>query len=346
MKVKVIGFERKRSKSCSINEYINLGLYPEGEYFKRLVLLIKSTRILRKCKLFKERAYILYAYNFDILILVFLSKILNGSNDYKVIYEVADIQSISTRKSYFGKLIRLIEKNIINYFVNSIIITSQGYYDGYFKKMGIQQSKFKIWENKVFPVPDIAFGVRKPLIKKPKKWVISYAGNIRCKKSLDILSGLANQGLIKLKIHGKPNFNFFSQSFWDSLFSNENIIYCGRYTYPNQLKYVYLKSHFCWSAELLENKERNMWPVANRVYESGLFKTPQISLNKDNYTSRKLIKNGWGIVFEYPYFDNIVDRLTSMSVDDYNLIIDSYEQNEISMFAGSGDAKFIIDSLR
>jgi succinoglycan biosynthesis protein ExoL len=335
----VYGFQRRNWHLVPEN-YKELGFYPDRKYLARLYIILKNAWKLNKVRGEIKRTDSIYAYNLDSLLLLRIS-MFGSSITPNVIYEVADIQKISLGKSFFSYAIRLLESYLLKTFVDLLVLTSDGYYQGYYQYLGVKKNNYYLWENKVNILNHHGYYKRQKISELPKRWIVAYVGNIRCKKSLSILLQLVKNEKITLHIHGIPSHLFISESYWHKTCEYTGVYYHGPFIYPNDLHSIYKKCHFVWSSELLEEEERNQWPISNRYYEAGISMTPQLSVNPKHNMSKMILANGIGLVIDSPYFKTLDVRLSRLTVKEYNSFITAYKNISSSMFSGSDDVRRI-----
>ncbi|WP_280788292.1 hypothetical protein [Paenibacillus sp. PastF-3] len=236
-----------------------------------------------------------YIHSIDISMLLVASKL---KREYKIIYEVYDIKFL--RSSFVNKIRELIEVNLINKGVESIVYASP-FFDIYYKKLGVHK-EHTIINNK----PNkLVLNLQSDYMNKYReglkdKLVIGFVGNIRHKEILmnlisaaapykDVCILLSGDGASLKDIVQEVKLNNY----------NLNVVHTGRYDVKD-LNSIYSCCNYIWAA--YPNKNINVkYAVSNKYYESIAYKR-KIIVSEKTYLSEEVILNNIG------YFVNPYDR--------------------------------------
>jgi succinoglycan biosynthesis protein ExoL len=104
----------------------------------------------------------------------------------------------------------------------------------------------RIIENKVLKTDDnVADQPRRAVRPDGPPWVVGWFGNVRCRKSLDILIHLVQQseGAVQAVIRGKPAFNEF-EDFHKQTSGTPGMRFLGPYKNPEDLASIHQSVHF------------------------------------------------------------------------------------------------------
>src|SRR5690625_541058 len=195
---RVLAFERDYYPGTDDFEYEPLGYIAKGQYWRRVVPLIRAIPRVRRAV---RGADIIYAFGMDQLLLGVISALTNRSK-LRFIYEVGDIREVSIGKSLLSRGLRYVERLLVRR-SKLVVITSQAYLSGYFDPYKIAgNTPFIIVENKLpanyVQRPDDLCHV------KTSPLTIGYFGLIRCEKSLEVIAKLGKQvnGSIQVVLRG------------------------------------------------------------------------------------------------------------------------------------------------
>jgi len=169
-------------------------------------------------------------------------------------------------------------------------------------------------ENKLFPPPaEAQDNSREPPLGPP--WTIGWLGNLRCRRTLDELTGLARRhaGRVEVLIAGRP-----SPAVFDDLPAEiraaPHCTFIGPYT-TDQLADIYARCHFAWSVDWFEEGLNSSWLLPNRLYEAQAFGTVPIALRSVE-VGRWLAQHGTGMLIDDDLGD--LDRLlTEMTPESF-----------------------------
>ncbi len=279
-RVKILAFKRglyEQSTFSTELEFHSLGEIKDGNYLKRLKSLFKAIFKIRKIANTSVNP-LFYAFSIDCLLIAKLAGIKIG------FYEVGDLRV--TNKSH--GLFTVVERLLLNS-AKKIIITSDFFYDEYFKLKGYERNSFQLIENKLSY--EFFRGMR-PLqckIGTPKKLKIGVIGLLRYERPLKMLINLVLEYPDKfiLDCYGDgPCKNLFINN------ANENITYHGSFKYPDQLPQIYdaIDLNFV----VYENTSQNVrLALPNKLYESAFFGVPLLSAENTALES-KVIEYGIG----------------------------------------------------
>ena len=312
-------FRRVKSNADYTPEWnnIELGVTSDKNYLKRLPSLLKGLMILVWHGGKLRQADFIMARNFDMMFLGLLAKVFSFSGA-KLVYDVPDIQRFFFGTNKRGRGFRFFERILLKR-ISLLVVTSHGFMRGYFEPVQNYTGKFYVWENKVLAgqLPDMS-----PIEEMNKKrdadgpWVISWHGTLRCPKSMRILSDVARRmgDDVKIYMRGKPTDY---PDYFDHTFKGlDNVEFGGEYRLPDEFEDLYGHAHFSWCVDYHDPEGNSPLLLPNRLYQGGYLGVIPIAV-RAHESGQYIERHDVGITLEAPLADRLVDRLNSMSRDDY-----------------------------
>ena len=253
------------------------------------------------------------ARNLEMLLIAIRARALLGGRQ-PIIYECLDIhrQQISTRLT--GRLIRRIESMMLDR--SQLLITSSpAFVTAYFKGLLGASVRTEIVENKVFDLEGKEMASRSRTASP--RWVIGWFGQLRCRRSFEILRNVADQagGLVKIVTAGRPAVAVF-ENFETLVAQSPHFSFLGPYRNPEDLSDLYGRVHFSWTVDYFEPGTNVRWPLPNRLYESGLYGAVPIAL-RDVETGEWLAQRKLGVLLTEPVEENLLEFFRSLTADAY-----------------------------
>lgn len=244
-----------------------------------------------------------------------------------VFYELLDVHSLLTEKSFKAKIVRLFEYQGLKS-VSAVLISSPAYRESHLDKYDGLKIKTILIENKLYPAP------KKTTLKIPSnKCKIGWFGIIRCKDSFETLYDLANSFSTRVEIHiaGKPAINQIPD-FYEKTKNCPNIFFSGPYKYPEDLNKLYSNVDFCWAIDFYEKNKNSAWLLSNRIYESGYFTVPAI-VWKGTQSSQFLESKSLGIHINELNLDYLKNKILNMEECDYNNLRNKYNHTKPNIWS-------------
>jgi len=319
----VLGFRRSRYNRDYQPRwtYFELGKTADGNYPKRLILLLFSLGVIFRARGHLCGASWLYARNLDQLLLALLSKALFRSRA-RIIYEVLDIQPAFVRPGLRGRFLRLVERTCLGR-VELLVVSSPGFVRNYYEATLGYRGKWFLLENKLhastLPMLNTA---REGILKRPPdrgryKWTVSYVGLIRGEATLELMEHVARRlrDDVLFKFHGILT-TVDPRKFAETIARNPNMIYCGEYVNPRDLGAVYSDTDFVWALDLENADNNSRWLLPCRFYEAGILGLPCLAA-RDFELGRKIdtLEVGW--TFAAPFEETLAAFFLSMTPDAY-----------------------------
>lgn len=318
----VIGFmfRRVRPKPPSPTTWdnVDLGITVDRNYGKRvpkllsgLFKLMKNRSALRHCQIF-------YARNIDMLLLAFLAKRLVASRAV-LAYEVLDVQRIFIGGGMINKAMRRVERYLLAR-CDMLVVSSPDFIARYFRPYQGFAGAWYLLENKVFAQPEtLQYLQRGPNVQAGPPWSIGWFGTLRCVRSLDILSRIADAlgDRVVIHIRGLPSSEDLTvQQIEAACDRRANMLYGGPYASPRDLAEIYGEVHFAWCIDYLDAGLNSDWLLPNRLYEGGLMGALAIARG-DTATSRKVERDDLGWTFAEPLEREVAGFISHLDVAAY-----------------------------
>lgn len=229
-----------------------------------------------------------------------------------IILEIADLPANThiSKLGFFGKSVEKILINVVKEVPDYYVITSPGFYHGYYEKYGFDKNKFFVFEN--VPQKNIfkTYEINPEKIMNKEKLVIGYIGAVAYYSSLKALFEACNNiENVEIVIAGKgPD----SEKVENEAKKYKNVKVLGRYNYEQDISRLYSMVDVVYSLYNVDNYNVKL-ALPNKLYEAIVCGKP-IIVAKDTYLEEYVKELGVG--FSAPYKD--VDALKALIEDIYN----------------------------
>ena len=229
-----------------------------------------------------------------------------------IILEIADLPANThiSKLGFFGKSVEKILINVVKEVADYYVITSPGFYHGYYEKYGFDKNKFFVFEN--VPQKNIfkTFEINPEKIMNKEKLVIGYIGAVAYYSSLKALFEACNNiENVEIVIAGKGSD---SEKVENEAKKYKNVKVLGRYNYEQDISRLYSMVDVVYSLYNVDNYNVKL-ALPNKLYEAIVCGKP-IIVAKDTYLEEYVKELGVG--FSAPYKD--VDALKALIEDIYN----------------------------
>src|SRR5262249_58869870 len=175
-------------------------------------------------------------------------------------------------------------------------------------------------------------------------WRIGWFGMIRCRKSLAILSSLAEVtgGAVQIVIRGQPAGAAFAD--FDTVLAGlPRVRYAGPYRNPTDLPSIYGDVHFNWAIDYYERGQN--WLLPNRIYEGSLYGAVPIALAGAE-TGRWLAERGAGVILDEPVEQQLIDFFRYLDNKTYSKLADQVEAlPRTDLVSGQADCCALVEAL-
>lgn len=238
----------------------------------------------------------------------------------RLAFEALDIHRIMLGSGLKSRLVRGIERFLLRR-ADLLIVSSPAFVSAYFEpRQGLGRqltAPVLLVENKVLGLSETQ-PARQPRPSPGRPWRIGWFGMIRCRRSLDILCGLAARrpDLVEVIIAGRPARTEFDD-FDGQIATVPNLRFLGSYAEAD-LADLYGQAHFSWAIDYFEAGANSDWLLPNRIYEGGRHAAVPIAL-AETETGRWLGRHGLGLLISHPE-SQLEALLEGLSVADYEAV--------------------------
>lgn len=323
---------------------IELGVTRELRLLRRWGSILRAVGTIFTHRRLWRSASVLYVRNLDLALLTLLGRLVTRSRGM-LVYEVLDVHPATTRSGSRSALLRWLERRVLQR-TDLLVISSPAFMRHYFGPKQGYQGRFFLMENK-WPAQSMS-GIRRKLafsVTDPTpRWTIGWFGNIRCPKSLQILTNLADQFPDQIHIYIRGCISLMDEaSFLEVVGQRENMTYEGEYVAPEDLVEIYSRIHFNWCVDLCGG-DNSRWLLPNRVYEGGYFGVPAIAV-ADHETGRLVAQRRLGLVFSSLSASDLGESLCKLSKEQYVQLRSTIERHPKTEFVDEADLTGLIESI-
>jgi succinoglycan biosynthesis protein ExoL len=218
-----------------------------------------------------------------------------------LVYECLDIHRLMIARGAPGWAMRRLEGHLLRE-CQTLIVSSPGFVREYFEKFHARLPPVLIMENKML-AQEVSNPADVRALSRPPgpPWRIGWFGNIRCRRSLALLSELTEllPGRVEVVIRGRPAYTAIPD-FDRTVAEHKGINFLGPYDRSRDLPRIYGEVHFTWAIDFFEEGGNSDWLLPNRIYEGSLFGAVAVALSSVE-TGRWLSEHGVGVLLSEPY---------------------------------------------
>lgn len=290
--VHVIGFTRDERDPDAIDgaQVTIVGRTRDAAMVQRAVAVVKNLLLARTIRDAARNSDVVMGRNLEGLALAW--RVRGGRPGRRMIYECLDIHRMLLGRNLASRVIQRIEAALIRQ-ADLLVTSSPAFLREYFSRYGMALPPSLLLENKVLALNGPAQEVREPAVGPP--WTIGWFGNLRCRRSFEILTRLAAgmNGKVKVLFAGRPSPAVF-EDFAGQALSAPHCEFRGSYT-AEDLSGLYGECHFAWSIDFYEEGLNSIWLLPNRIYEAAAHGAVPIALDQVE-TGRWLSARKAGVV--------------------------------------------------
>jgi succinoglycan biosynthesis protein ExoL len=280
------------------------------------------------------------------LLLAFLAKRLAGSQA-ALAYEVLDVQRIFFGDRTINKVMRWVERWLLAR-CDVLVVSSPDFLSQYFQPRQKFSGSWYLLENKIF-VPSATDGQLAPghRIHEGPPWVIGWFGTLRCVRSLEILSRIADAlgDRVSIHIRGMPSHEDLTGAVIEAACGQrDNMLYGGPYASPRDLPAIYSKVHFAWCIDYLDAGLNSDWLLPNRLYEGGLMGA--LAIARDGTATARMVERrdlGWS--FAEPLESTVADFVEHLDAAEYERKQRALESMSRAQFIDLTDTRDLLRQL-
>jgi succinoglycan biosynthesis protein ExoL len=223
-----------------------------------------------------------------------------------LVYECLDIHRLMISRGAVGWAMRLLEDRLLGQ-CQLLVVSSAGFVREYFSKFHRSLPPALILENKVLSQEIGDTSALRALGSPPAPpWRIGWFGNVRCRRSLIMLSELTRllPGKVEVVIRGRPAYTAIPD-FDQTVAAHPGITFLGPYNRSGDLPRIYGTVHFAWAFDFFEAGGNAEWLLPNRIYEASIFGVVTLALASVE-TGRWLAEHGVGALLSEPLESSLV----------------------------------------
>lgn len=323
-RVEAVAFNRPyhtgRLPDCRVEP---LGEIDSGRYMRRLLKMARALPTVRRAI---RRNSMVYASGPDMALLALVA----GFGLRKpVALEVGDIREIQLASGIAGRLIRQLDKRLVDSCA-LLVVTAPKFLEIYYREWLKSSVPAVVIENKL--ESDFADEIASPALRtsdhdrsnfarRPLR--IGYFGGLRCEWSWSVLRELAvsRPNDVEIVLAGYP---MNPQDLPDQVLEYENIEYLGEYRSPQDLPSLYERIDLVWACyqHIGPNDWNLRWARPNRFYESCLFGKPLVS-RAGCSDAVEVERFNIGLIIDEEGIDSVVERIAGITADD----LDTWTRN-------------------
>lgn len=309
--VEAVAFDRDYHKGrlpdCPVKL---LGKISQGRYLTRIFRVIAILPMLRN---YIRQNDLVYTFGLDMA----FAAIVAGLGLHKpIILEVGDIRKVQSSSGVIGSLVRTIDQIIVNR-CKLLVVTAQGFVDGYYHRMLDIETPTMVLENKLESknsndaIKKLPEGM--PFVDRPLR--IGYFGLLRCEWSWHVLEAwaISRPEEIEIDVAGLP---VIPANLPERAKSIVNINFQGEYRSPDDLPALYGNVDLIWGCQPYTDSEDLNFPFAlsNRLYEACFFQRPIINrIGSGNATLAEHLGIGTGVGGTV---EDAISVLNNISIED------------------------------
>jgi len=195
------------------------------------------------------------------------------------------------------------------------VVSSPGFVQGYFNSVQGYDGPAVVWENRI-----CAFDHYPPAIVRSdlkanteRKIRVGYVGGMRCTRSLEILSELADRlhDDVEIHLHGYMS-SLIPAQLQNSITNKGNVTYHGRYTHPQDLAGIYAGIDVVWAGDLSDGLNSRLL-LPNRIYEGGHYGAVPIAPNNTEVASW-VSQHSFGYTIDEPLQASLIALLGNLTL--------------------------------
>ena len=315
---------------------VELGKTIERRLASRVLVFLRALWIIHANRRSWRDASILYVRNLDLALLALLGKTITGCRA-ALVFEVLDVHPQLARRGARAGLLRWLERRVLNR-CSLLVVSSPAFLKNYFDPIQRYTGQTFLLENK-WPCEKHQADDRKlayELNDDRPVWTIGWFGNLRCPRSLDILTELADALPDRVKIYMRGCASLLGEKLLaDAIGNRPNMVFEGEYRAPDEFAAIHTNVHFNWCADFSDG-DNSRWLLPNRLYEGGYYGIPAIAI-ANHETGRVVQQRQLGITIESPFASHLTQLLEKMTGEQYRHLRQSVEATPISHFVDTGD---------
>ncbi len=298
--VSLAGFRRGRPRPGRTAQAVELGQTYDSDLKQRAFAILRHLVWPFAWARVSRGAHVILARNLEMLILASLAKVFAPRT--RLVYESLDVHRTLLGQGFASRLLRTVEGGLLRR-CDLLIVSSPAFLSHHFKRRYRLACPTLLVENRVL---DLEADASRPARQAPPvhagAWTVGWFGNIRCRRSLDMLTGIAaaSEGRVTVVIRGRPAHTEF-EDFDGHVRAARGVEYLGPYG-PEDLAAHYAAVDFVWGLDFFEEGQNSAWLLPNRLYEGVAHGRTVIALSNVE-TGRWLANHDAGVLISDPERD-------------------------------------------
>ncbi|MEE9381461.1 MAG: hypothetical protein V3V03_08650 [Hyphomonadaceae bacterium] len=275
--IEVTGFMMRRSSDVySEWRNVDLGLTRDGALLQRVKTIFSGARKAAEERDLLAKADVIFARNLDMLACAFLAK-RHTKLKTPVVYECQDVHRLLSRPDLIGMVVRSLERFLVKRCA-LVTVSSPGFEKNHFARRYKGHYTAYLLENRLSTGSDYGPRPEPDELKTGQVLKLGWFGNLRCKRSYDLLLNIADKfgDQIEIFADGQPSDAEISD-FEAGIDQRPNVHFGGRYKAPEDLARIYGQVDLVWAGDFMEAGYNSIWLLPNRLYEGGYYVTPPIA---------------------------------------------------------------------
>jgi len=276
--------------------------------------------------LIKSNSKFIYTENIDMLVICSFYSFFK-KNKPRIIYEIADLHTmiIDEPKSLFKRILRTvlitIEKRLCCRYVDLLVLTSDKYYDIYFKEF-FSKERILIIPN----MPNL-YAFSSYLRKVNGKFTVGFIGAVRYKTQMKILLKAAENCGINVLFAGAG----LDDEIKNLCIEKQNVEYYGKYDFDSDIASLYGKCDCIYSVYDADLKNVRV-ALPNKLYEAIYCELP-IIVAKGTYLAELVESMGIGVAVSHTDSIELEQVLTKLALDKsyYNSLVDACNKQKFNI---------------
>lgn len=329
----VAGFRRRDEAPAEVAGVhpLDLGRTFDGRLAHRAALVALRCARLSGLRELVRDADVIIARNLEMLAIAAAARRAFAPRA-KLVYECLDIHRLMCGSGAPSAALRALEGALLRSCAG-VIVSAPAFISQYFERYHRHLPPMLLVENKLLSNSQRPAA---PSRQPGPAWRIGWFGNVRCRKSVELLKEIARRanGAVEVVIRGRPSAHTLADL--DALIAGApHVRFAGAYAQAD-LAAIYADVHFAWSLDFTDEGHNSDWLLPNRIYEGSFFNTPSIA-ERGKAIGTWLAEKGAGLLVDDPVAD-IVSALTSMTPDEYRLLENRTARIDTRALAFDADA--------
>ena len=253
---------------------------------------------------------ILYVKALDCLLATLVARLFSR-NRSRLICEILDVHDYLLYPSPYRGIIRALERFLLAR-IDLLVVPTEGNIEQYYRPIARYAGQIAVVHNR------LPSGEAGPCPAPPghdEAWVIGWFGNLRCRRSLDILCRTADKMGPRVRILMAGPSLFGQGVLEQAIAPFSNIVYLGPFKECEEAPSLYAQVHFSYALHF-EPPDRSKWALAVRIFEGGAYGRPTL-VRAGTDMGRFAGTHGIGLSIEEPCEDALSAALSSLSHRNY-----------------------------